>query len=918
MMALGAVAWMLSACSPNPRPADRPCEELEADLLPLLGATAEDVYGAQGVRGTWNSAQAWVEHHLVTHDEWTALGACSLRAGRVDQARRAFTIASRRVRHSADSAVGLGHVALRSGQPGEAVDQFCTALDRAPGSRDAREGLGLALQRLPVGDPAAATAQQSLQRVVARTPGSDGDLHLLAMAARRNGKPGEFRRGPDVTHAEFRYAARVGKDFLEVRDAQGDWNRLFVRGVNIGPALPGRFASEAPEDEPTWSSWLSEIADLGANAVRVYTLQPPAFYRALSRHNAGPPGRRLWLLQGVWADLPPDDEFDDPGYVQAFRDEIGRVVDAVHGDLVLDPERGHARGVFDADVSAQTLAWIVGREWEPFAVAGYVAKHPGRCGQAGRFVRVEDGNAMECWIARMLDHAAAYEATRHGTARPVTFANWPTLDPLFHPTEATRDEEDQWRHRLHGQPLPARTAPAWDDDAVSVDASVMRRGSEDAPGVFASYHVYPNFPYFMNLEPSYATAADEYGPLRYAGYLRALKAHHGEQPVLVAEFGMSSSRGIAHLQPEGLHHGGHDEVEAMRQSARLLNAIHRENMAGGIAFEFMDEWFKGTWSTSPFELPEEHRPRWFNAESPEQSYGLYAARPVAPVRVDGDGSDWADLPVLARAAPDDGSPIESIRATYDAGWMYLLLQMREPSTPDWPRTTLSIGLDTYAPERGERRLPAPADCATTTGVEFALVLQGPGHSELLVTPDYLQRHPSETGRAGLLASPLQPAGRFVAPALETNRERYARDGTRFTAQRVAPGRLRFGSLDPASAAFDTRSDVAVGDTGAIEIRLPWSLLNFADPSTGLVLHNLEAAGQFGTAATDGIRLHACSATRGSKPPVAAMPPAFLALDSWVFPRFRLEPKHGLQLLQQAFAALPATTPPPDEAPDPKP
>ncbi len=114
---------------------------------------------------------------------------------------------------------------------------------------------------------------------------------------------------------------------------------------------------------------------------------------------------------------------------------------------------------------------------------------------------------------------------------------------------------------------------------------------------------------------------------------------------------MSTSRGIAHRQPEGLHHGGHDERYAMRQNARLLNAIHRERMAGGVAFEFMDEWFKSTWPTGPFEIPEERRPFWFNFESAEQSYGLFAMRPRSPVRLDGDASDWERLPALASARP---------------------------------------------------------------------------------------------------------------------------------------------------------------------------------------------------------------------------------------------------------------------------
>jgi hypothetical protein len=62
----------------------------------------------------------------------------------------------------------------------------------------------------------------------------------------------------------------------------------------------------------------------------------------------------------------------------------------------------------------------------------------------------------------------------------------------------------------------------------------------------------------------------------------------------------------------------------------------------------MDEWFKSTWSVAPFESPADRRRMWFNAESPEQSYGVIAARPAArSIRIDGRRDDWSDSKILA-------------------------------------------------------------------------------------------------------------------------------------------------------------------------------------------------------------------------------------------------------------------------------
>lgn len=916
-LATGTTAVGLAACSSSqPAPADADCAAVMADLSRVQHARLGSAASAEEPAGFVSRTQAWVESLLVPHDSWIRLGWCQYQAELMDDAAAAFREAARRIRFSVDAAVGLGYVALRQDRPGNAALQFAAALDHDPLMDDALKGLLLAVERMSGGDPAAAEAREAARRLARARPGERDVLYALVTADRKAGGSGELRRRPEAGATKPTWFARVGEDYLEIRTTDGLWKPLFVKGVNIGPALPGRFPSEAPEDLETWGTWLSSIAGLGANAVRVYTLLPPAFYRALEDHNRQRPEAHLWLLQGVWADLPPGDDFDDAGYLEEFHAAIGRAVDAVHGDLVLSPERGTSRGVYDTDVSDHTLAWIIGREWEPFAVVAYEEMNPGSCEFIGQYVTVSRARAMECWIGRSLDFAAAYEVRRYGEARPITFANWPTLDPLSHQTEATRAEEDAWRLKRLGIPIPERSAPAWDDDAAIVDATLMSGSPGFEPGVFASYHIYPNYPYFINLEPKYDAVRDEAGINRYAGYLRELKAYHGTQPVLVAEYGMSTSRGVAHVQPQGLHHGGHHEPDAMRENARLFRSIYEEGMAGGVAFAFIDEWFKSTWPTSPFEVPEDRRPFWFNLESPEQSYGLFAVRPASPVRVDGDAADWAPIEPLAAAGAGDRSgwaELKALRATADAGWLYLLVETAGRGPIDWSRTAYSVGIDTYGRDLGERALPAPLRCPTQTGVEFGLRLRGPASSELLVTPSYEQRHPAETGIVGMMDSPASPAGRWQIPSLLTNRERYTRDGTLVPAERVFPGKLRFGSLDPASTQFHTLADVAVGtDEGVLELRLPWGLLNFGDPSTSQVLHSPRSGPAFETTRTNGVRLYVCAGDPRSGEVRSRLPEsgeAMLPLAGWSEPEFVLEPKHGLELFVEAVRALPDTPQP---------
>ena len=698
--------------------------------------------------------------------------------------------------------------------------------------------------------------------------------------------------------------ARALSDFLEVRQADGSYVPIYVKGINLGAALPGKYPTEFPREVSVYLDWLETIAGLGANTVRLYTLLPPEFYQALATHNALAGARTLWLIQGVWAELPEGDDFSDSDYVGEFQSEIARVVDAVHGDLVAPPRPGHASGVYETDASGSLLALIVGREWEPFAVKGFNDTHAGRTSWRGTYFSVDNAQAMETFVAQMCDFTAGYEAKRYRMLHPLTFANWPTLDPLHHVSESNRDEEDFWKAK-YGIPFPEKLRERpWENDAVSLDATKIAPTAAMPAGFFAAYHIYPNYPDFLNHET------------RYASYLADLKRYHGHQPLLVAEFGISTSRGVAHVQPEGLNHGGHDERAQGELVASLLGTIHDTGCAGAVLFEFMDEWFKGTWSAAPLEIPAERRRLWFDAESPEQSYGVIALRPASAIRVDGDASDWplaAGAPVKARGALG-WTALRDVRTNSDAGYLYVLIRTEGGAPgPDWETTSIRLAIDTYDAARGVTRLPEPGAVTIATGAEFLVELDGPGKSTLSVVAPY---EPYAAIERGPVASPVlerRKTAPFVPLLFEANRERFGRDGTRYPAILVNRGALRYGSLDPKSEAFDTRADVAVGAAGGtIELRFPWALLNVTDPSSRRVLHQETQHEQpLDTIKTEGIRIYAFAVDRrhpGRRPlsrlPASGVKAPLYSWEPWDTPRYVMEPKAGVDRIRAAWNAVP--------------
>jgi len=848
-----------------------------------------------------------IENGKRSAGHYSLLGWSRLVQGDVDGAAEAFDEALRRDGRSADAQTGRGYVALRRGQPARAELAFEAAVEGAPRSGDAWKGLGLA--RNQTGDPEAARA--ALRKAVEYSPTDAEARRLLAenlelVFEERRPRAAEARPVP------LRFDVRAGKGRFEVRDA-GGWKPIFVRGVNLGTALPGSFPAEFPDDYELYRTWFRQMSELGANVVRLYTLHPPSLYRALRDHNGEHDGPTLWLVQGVWTELPPKDDYFDPAFMKQFEAETRRVIDAVHGNLELPPRPGHAHGIYEADVSGVTLAWLLGREWEPYSVDAYNRLRPDKTRFDGEFVRTQSATPIESWLAWACDLATGHETEGYHVQRPVSFTSWPTLDPLHHPTEATVDEEMAIRARL-GRP-PVDTIREYDNDRVGVDMTRLTATERFPAGLYASYHAYPYYPDFMITDPGYAEARDADGVSRYLGYLKELRQHHGDQPVLIAEVGVPSSRGIAHMHPEGQHHGGHDARSQGEVDVRLMNNIHEAGMAGGVLFAWMDEWFKRNWIVMQYESPAERNPLWLNLLDAEQNYGLLAAWPGKDgfrIVLDGEAGEWSGVPPIYRRGEGQGL-LRELRATSDEAWLYLLLEVDRPiGTRDGPEYW--IGIDTYDEGRGSRRFPSPVDRTSAVGMEFLIRLSGPAEGRILVDRPYdLFSHRYQRP----YRSQPNDRGEFVEIRVDTNRERYGRDGTLYPALGYSRSRLRFGSTDPASADHDSLADwYQKGERKTIELRIPWGLLNVADPSSRQVIHETSArSGVVQTTRTEGFRFHvlAVEATKGGTRVIDAFPAGdapgagefpFYAWPGWERPTYHLRLKESYGIVREGFAGLP--------------
>lgn len=897
---------------------------------------------APGLRGAPLAAQETVcdAPGVLVERAWS-----EYRAGRLDAAGSLFEGALECVPDDAGARTGLGYVALRQGRETRAVELFDAVLARDSAAVDALVGRGLLAWR--AADPG--LAGRLAERALELAPEHADARGLRDRVADSGWRPVVAVERPPLDLPDtLRYPARTRGDGFEIRTPDG-WVPFYMKGVNLGAALPGKHPSQFP-DSLTYAGWIDDMSEMGANVVRTYTIHPPWFYQALAEHNASRPERPLWLVHGVWTELPPEHDYEDEEWEGEFFAEMRRVVDLIHGRADIAPRRGHAWGAYTADVSPWTLAYIIGREWEPYSVVAFNDLHPGSRSWRGRYLSLDSGTAMEVWLARACEEMVAYETDTYRAQRPIAYTNWPTLDPMWHPTETTVDEEVAIREAL-GETV-GKAPLEYDNDATGLATGAVRPTGAFRAGYFASYHAYPYYPDFMVLDPAYADARSPWGPSNYFGYLRDLKSRHPDVPVIVAEYGVPTSLGVAHLQPQGWHHGGHTEDAMAEIDARLTREIAAAGFAGGILFAWIDEWFKKNWIVIEFEIPLERNRLWLNRLDAEQHYGVIAMEPAERTpggTLAGRARAWRARPALYAA--HDGS---TLRAAADEAYLSLFYESGDGGTDALPERLL-IGFDTVDPEAGDRRWPGAVGDPLPVGIEFALEVT-PGRARLLVDPPSnpfaLQpvresepldgarepETPPVRRREGAITDPVPQAtftarreqrfhrpfrslpnadGRFDSLRVITNRPRFGRDTTEYLGAGYDRGILP-GGPGP-DGLWETDES-----RGLIEIRIPWMLLNFTDPSARRVLQELPAgvtresvgaepgapsdaaaADAFGTVTVPHIRIVA-AATRGGRTRVWPAPgaePARFTWETWETPEWRARKRPLYEAMRRVFEAI---------------
>lgn len=668
---------------------------------------------------------------------------------------------------------------------------------------------------------------------------------------------------------------------------RGDqWEDFEIRGVNIGTGYPGVFPNEYGIPEDTYYRWFELISQMNANTVRVYKIQSPAFYKAFARYNRENE-EKLYLLQGIdFTDhlMYSSDNVLDADLVEEILRETRVQADALHGNaVVMDWEKAELY-IYNHDVSQYTLGYVMGVEWDEIYVEYICQRNPSFRLYEGQFLTCrEDANAFESFLASWADGLLAYEHKTYGTQKLMSFCNWALTDPLInqYPVQTEVD---------HG--YVERTESLLDMEHI------LGTGKLES-GLFAAYNVYPYFPEFLQAGP-YTEQPEADGEVNpYRTYLSELERHHS-YPMVITEFGLPASRSAAYDDKwRKMDHGGLTEAEQGRYLQQMYEDIRAVGCAGAIVFSWQDEWYKTIWNDRLLSNPD-GRADWCNVQSAESFFGILGFEPGEAGETpypDGSLEEWRDKDRIS----ETGDVTLSLKA--DEKYLYLLVQC----SGDIRDQDLRVALD-ITPRSGASVVEGTA---LSREADFLVKLEPGGKATLLVQRYYdsslysviggypfrsleMFYHSSYNQMAEDL-SPDMPVFDPVTRALNNVEITMNQQEGHVGSIHLDVGTLKEGNGNPDGDNYDSNADFCYA-SGAVEIRLPWQLLNFSDPARRRILDDfrinnyqrleLEIKGIY------------AAAYRAGEPKVKKF--GFFDLDSWENPSFHERLKESYYIVQDMF------------------
>lgn len=651
----------------------------------------------------------------------------------------------------------------------------------------------------------------------------------------------------------------------------GKWEKLDIVGVNLNSTKPGTFPSDNLVSEDDYLRWISNIYNMGANCIKVSNLMSNNFYDALDKFNKNRENP-IYLMQGIYFDekyLKDGENPQSSNLKDGFMTNIKLIVDSVHGNPY-NFNKPDIVQFYNTDVSDYVIGYTLGIEFAKHDII-YNEIMNEKEKYNGKYLYTNDkASSFESYMASMGDYLLDYELESYKKQSLISYIGSSSYNIVS------------------GQKNPVKNTFIEKDDRIEnqnyyFNPENIKSKSKLKTGLFATYNIYP----------SYSEVKEYVDRMDY--YFKKLNNHH-KIPVVIGEYGIPSARtgGDFNMNPNKIKYI--DEKEQGNTLVLLYRSIKNSGCAGSFLFEFQDSWSRSSANTADSKILDRSA-YWSDAQTYSQSFGLMAFDPGSDKSisyVDDSIDEWDEKNIVSK------NEDMSLYAKSDEKYLYLMAKVSK--NIDLSKDDIYIDLDT-TPKSGVKK-SSQFMLDFEEDVDFIVHIKDIDNSAIYVH-EYYNRfnfylNKKDNQKRPDLINNKKDTDVFSTIYIEVRPKMYnISNGEEEKAIIHETGKLVYGNSNPNSLDFNSASDFYVGKD-YVEIRIPWGLINFMDPSTRQIQDDFYEVYNTKSIKIQDIKI---GMTLNSEDKKIRLKSESFKLDTWLMPSYHERLKESYYILQKELTKM---------------
>lgn len=601
-----------------------------------------------------------------------------------------------------------------------------------------------------------------------------------------------------ITPQNNTYFVKTDKESIYI-SKDNKWQKFNIVGVNLNSIKPGNFSNDKVITEEEYLNWITIIDNMGANCIKVPDIMDNNFYNALYKFNEDKKDP-IYVIQGIYfdeVDLKNGKDIQSEEIEEKFKKHIKLIIDSIHGNS-FDLNEDIKNEYYNTDISDYLIGYTLGIEFARNDLIHTELINNKDSYNGKYFYTNNDASSFESYIAKMADYLVEYEYKQYKEQKLVGFIgssnNYKELN------SSNQNEDNSIKDYINPNNINSK--------------------GKLKTGIFASYNLYPSY---TNMNENQDNIEE---------YVNELKNTH-KIPIIIGEYGVPSSRNSADFNTD-TNKGYINEQEQGEILVDTYRTINDANIAGSFIFELQDSWQRTSWNTKELKILD-RAPYWSDAQDYSQNFGLIAFDPSqadSKLYPDEKIDEWKNKNIINKN--------EDISLSMRSDEKYLYFMLKSENTINLDKQDIYVYLD-ITPNSGSIK-SSQLNLNFDKPVDFIIEIKDRENAKVLVHEYYnyfsLNQNKKEYQKRPDLISVQSDMDEFSPIYIETSPRMYVEDLKKIVeSKKIETGKLVHGNSNPLNENYNSASDFYVGND-YIEIRVPWSLLNFMDPSTKQIMDDI--------------------------------------------------------------------------------